>query len=200
MIEPADTFEVKGIKCEIHYDQHAGNPYDEFDQLGELLSDVRDYTFGTKYDFSRFKSTRHAARYLTLCESYAIAIPFVFQDYGSSGALAYLDTPDDVSSDYPRIDGFLVVSKQQFEEEGMDLEKTEAAARAGFNEFAAYVAGEVFGYRAAPGDEDEDSCWGYYGSLDYVKAEATRAAEYIAHERWVNEEPSFDVAEALAGA
>jgi hypothetical protein len=56
--------------------------------------------------------------------------------------------------------------------------------------------GEVYGYVVADGDDDMDSCWGFYGDIEYVISQAKESAEYIARERFLNVEPP-DIAEVI---
>lgn len=199
-----ETYEHAGEKVRIWYDEYAGNPYTEWDQASELLIGprlARDYNLGETWEgLENCSSVAQAARYLTMFGGYVLAIPFRFDDYGSSGARTYL-----VDEWSDRCAGFLVLTQEAYEREfaGMpltgDAEHTaEKTCRAEFGAFRAWVEQEVYGWTAGTG-EDADSVGGYYGELEYVKQEANERAEEIAHEKWINQEPPADVAEVLAG-
>jgi len=121
-------------------------------------------------------------------------VPFQIDDHGSNGSRAYLT---DIDND--RCTGFIVIRQKEFEKELALYPEWDAMQdiEAEFSEFASWIKGEVYGYVVADGDEDVDSCWGFYGDIAYVTARAKEAAEYIARERFINEEP-LDVAEVLA--
>lgn len=140
-------------------------------------------------------SSAAMARWLTLFGGYAVAIPWHLADYGSSGLQAWLTSPDDEP------ENFLVVTREAVVENWGDLSpesvaRAENTARAEFAEFASYVEGGACGFVVAPGDDDEESVWGFY-DRDYCEREARETASHIAQERRVNEEP-IDVAEVLA--
>ncbi len=194
-MEPYETFEHDGMTVEIHGMDDAENPYKSFDQASEILSDVKDYDLGEPVPhpeawYREDPSSAVMQRYLTMFGGYALAIPFDFRDYGSGGARVHLTEPDDDPAS-----GFLVLSREAFDKEfsafGMALRSddpeehtAERTCRGEFAAFRAYVEGEVFGYVVKdPAGEVIDSCWGYYGELDYVREEAKRVAEYEAKER-----------------
>ena len=182
-MEPFETFEVEGLTVELLPDWEAGNPYREWDQASEILSDVRDYDLGGSVPhpesvYADTPPSRTMARWLTLFGGYAVALPFYFADHGSGGARAWLHDPDDDPAS-----GWLVMTREAAAEFD-SVADAEACARAEFSAFRAWLEGEVIGFavRTASGDII-DSCFGYYGELDYVRQEATRIAEAEAAER-----------------
>lgn len=48
--------------------------------------------------------------------------------------------------------------------------------------FDQYLRGEVYGYEILEGDEVIESCWGFFGSSDYVLQEAVDAAKHMTQE------------------
>lgn len=199
-MEPFETEEHAGFICELHYDFDAGNPYTEWDQASKLLSDVKDYDLGADVPhpeswYRETPSSKVMQRYLTMFDGYAIAIRWTFQDYGSSGARTWLDTPDDDPAH-----GWLVMTTETVEKEwNGDLAAAEKCARAEFDSFRAWIEQEVCGYVVRDPETDDiiDSCWGFYGETEYVMEEARKVAEYERKERLLNQEPT-DVAERLA--
>lgn len=190
MTHLVDEFTHDGVKVEIRADDLAGNPYDVYDQASSLLVGrelARNYDLSPEtIDLDPFVSIAHAHRWLTLFGGYLHAIPFKFQDYGSSGVRAWLTDPED-----DHADGFVVVSQE-------DIDKTGAtdydeAARQDFALFVQYVEQDVYGYVAAPGTALEDSCWSFYGR-ESVDEAAKEAAEDIARQRadqWSENAPEY---------
>lgn len=187
-MEAFETFEHAGTKVSIYQDYDAGDPFEQFDQLAELMWTDREHAYknvggrvSIDYDHfldpERFTSAAHMQRYLTLMERYLVAIPFQLVDYGSNGYQAHvLAEPDDA-----RISGFLVVSEANREKVGAPLEGIAENAMHDFNQWKAWVEGDVYGYVVKTSDERE-SCWGFYGDLDYVRKEAREEAERLGAE------------------
>src|SRR5690349_20588473 len=95
-MEPVEKFEHAGIDCAIYWDPDAGNPYREWDMASRVIVSprvARSFDIGEEWPrtLEDASSVAVAARYLRICEGYAVAVPFVFQDYGSSGSRAWLD-------------------------------------------------------------------------------------------------------------
>ena len=188
-----EEYEHAGIPVRIVHDEDAENPYYAFDQASELLySGDYDFkckpvpAFGSWYRDE--PSSAIMARWLTLFGGYALAIPWHLADYGSNGLQVWLHDPDDDPAS-----GFVVMTQATINKEwGGEREKAEACARAEFETFCNYVEQDVYGFIVAEGTEDEDPCFGFYGSLDghysgrevpYVMQEANAVAECIAEER-----------------
>lgn len=210
-MEAFETFEHEGVTVSLYYDEHAEDPFETHDQLAELVWTERDRAYKNVgghvsidhahyLDTDDFSSVEHAQRYLTLMRRYLVAVPFRVVDYGSGGVRASLVRDPWTDEDLTRISGFVVVSEANREMTGAPLEGLEENALLDWKEWKAWAEGEVFGYVAALPDADEDeqdSCWGFYGDLEYVRKEAREAAEAIASSHRANEEPP-DVAEVLA--
>lgn len=180
----ADSYEVEGVRVELHYDEQAENPYQASENLSEILVGprlARDYNLGETFARMEDASTLAVAtRYLTLMDECAVAIPFVHEEHGPQSRVFL------VSPDYDRAAGFVVVGRAAVEREygsvtPETIAQAEKCARNEFTEFASYVGGEVYGFVVAPGLPEEDSCWGFYG--EYVREAAKEAAEYAAQEK-----------------
>ena len=182
--EPFETFEHEGFQVELYTDYDAGNPYTEWDQASEILSDVKDYNLGgdvphPEQAYSDTPASATMARWLTLFGGYAVAIPWYFADYGSSGARVWLHDPNDDPAS-----GWLVMTIEVAKDCFEPIEDAEKCARSEFNAFRAWIEGEVIGYVVRAGNGDViDSCWGYYGEIEYVRDEARRAAKDESDER-----------------
>lgn len=176
--------DVDGVEIRIYRDDVAGNPYQEWDTLSSLLAVPdrpihRDYRLDaeTISALGDLPTSALQARYLTLFGGYAVAIPYVIEDYGSNGLRGWLTTPDDAP-----VDGFVVVARKALAEEGVDRETAERCAHQEWSTFGHWLEGDVFGYVIDPDGPDEDSCWGYYGFAD-VREAALEAARYAADQK-----------------
>lgn len=203
----ADEFEHVGIPIKIIYDPHADDPRHNRDSIAVYVWGP-DYSHLAEKNHDEFINLDHydfreatqwtpvakAARWLTLMDYHAIAVPFRIEDYGSNGSQAYLSDLDD-----DRCSGFVCIPRKAVTEELTAWPEWDPMEyiKADFGEFAAWIENEVYGWVAADGEDDEESCWGYYGDLEYARNEAKEAAEHIAKERLINEEP-LDVAEVMA--
>ena len=200
-MQPVDTFEHAGIRCDIYQDDTAGNPYDEYDCASRLLvlpEHARNYIGGEPAPRGdAYASTAHGARYLRIMEGYAVVVPFRYDDYGSGGVRVYATTDDD-----ERASGYVVVDHETVAREwddnaehGTAIERAEKCARAELEQFAQWVAGDVYGYVVADGTPEETSVWGFYGSdgmhdkpgSDDAWTEARAEAEQAAKDRAVRE-------------
>jgi hypothetical protein len=92
--------------------------------------------------------------------------------------------------------GFIYDTPEGREECGTPLDRIEEVLKSEVEVYDMELTGQVYGYVVAPDDDDEDSCWGFYGMED-VTEEAKSSAEWIAKQRAINTEPT-DVAEVLA--
>ena len=176
-----ETFEHAGIPVEIVQDTDAGDPFEQFEQLAEIVWTDREHASSREQfrDPDYFRDVAHMQRYLTLMDGYLVAVPFRLVDYGSGGnrATLYRDA-------YPeRVSGFLVVSEAQREKVGASREGLEENALHDWNQWRAWVEGDVYGYVVASGAEDSESVFGFYGDLEYVRKEARETAEDVAAER-----------------
>lgn len=205
-----ETYEHKGVSVSFYYDETAGDPFEQFDQLAAIVWTDEDRArvnrngrvsvdYSRYLDMDRFSSLAHAERYLTLMRRYLLAIPFAVIDYGSGGVRAELIREPYDDRDERILSGFLVVSEENREKVGAPMEGLRENALADWKVWKAWAQGEVYGYTAQL-DDEFDSCFGFYEGQDltYLREAANEAADAIAHDVFVNQEPA-DVAEVLAG-
>lgn len=193
-----ERFEHCGVDVRLYADDTAGNPYDDMDQASRIMGFDELHRAGfaeERFSVDEDRELKVLARWLTLFGGEAVAIPFTFSDYGSSGIRVSLTTVDN-----DRAAGFVVVSREKVAEEWPTettidgetltaLEMAERCARAEFETWAAWLEGDVYGYVVAKGTPEEESVWGFYGpGMEYVKEEARSQAMYAAFERAVREE------------
>lgn len=193
----AESFEHAGCQVSIYQDPEPGSPL-EWDNLGiavafdYLAGEYREGSFyervseGQEDEAYRRGGWQLLARYLRMTEG-AEAVPFSMADYGSSGLRIYAE-----SLDTDRVAGFLYADRAKIiAEYGDDSEWSRETARsclrAEIEALAQYAEGDIYGYIVEE-DEEHDSCWGFYG-IEEAKAEARSAAECIAREVAINQEP-----------
>jgi hypothetical protein len=149
------------------------------------------------------------ARYLSLTGQ-GIAVPFTFQDYGSSGSRLWADDVDSDEDDPPS--GFIFASAEKIAEEwNGNKADAEACLRRELSDWGAYVEGNVVGFVVRDPETGQvlESCWGFYPEqpnperrrefgwiAEHAHAieEANSVAEYLRHERDVEEEPQLEEA------
>ena len=181
MPEPLETLEYEGYEIKIFHDDDAANPLTEFDFAPTLvLHDKAERHFGwtTDDDWSerlnealdRLSERHPMQRCLAIIERWlrvfhGIATVLPVSAYEHSGTMVYLGTEhhwsDQSGWDSGWI-GWLFATPEQLAE--WEPGRVAAALTDSFCEFAAWVAGEMFGYVIeAPDGREIDSCWGYYG-------------------------------------
>ena len=205
-MEPFETYEVGGMTVELHYDPDPWSPA-EWDQMAEMVAGprlARHYTLtklttdGTEDEAIERGGARLLTRYLRLVEG-AEVVPFRFDDYGANGARLYTLDDDDHPSGF-----FRVTREKLIEEYGDDSEESRAKARRVIESEAkswdSYLQGEVYAFVVKNQDgEHVESLWGIYDDtpgLEYLRSEATSAAEWEDRDRLINQEPT-DIAEVL---
>lgn len=62
--------------------------------------------------------------------------------------------------------------------DGTTIERAVSLMRSEVEEYDQYLRGEVYGYVVADGEDDEQSCWRFYGR-GYVEKEAREVAEML---------------------
>lgn len=167
MTHVVETEEVGEYRIEIVLDTDPQNPRREYDHAVTMVCFHGRYNLGDdheyhKDDYSSWDELRKAIEkhekpvaikplYLYDHSGLALSIE-AFSDPWDSGQVgwAYL-TPEN--------------------EEKFGIPDAEKAIEAEIEEYAAYLSGDVYGFRVYLGDEEVASCWGFYG-LDYCKEAA----------------------------
>lgn len=135
------------VTCEIHYDQDAGDPFIENDQLGTLVIHNRH---APRQVHEEMRGVKVAVRVL---------LPPSYTDRNYTEGFVYM-TPDEVRKEY----GSDSVANR---------EKAQAALLSEAREWRAWADGNSFGYilkveeecpccgQRKPVDQEHDSCWGF---------------------------------------
>jgi hypothetical protein len=103
-----------------------------------------------------------------------LVIPVEFSDGQCNGSI-YETYPSGAN-------GCVYVTKEKIEYEwgkgAAATKKAKSYLRTEIETYNSYVEGEVYGWTATLGEHAE-SCWGYFGELDYMRSEAVSAAEHM---------------------
>lgn len=203
MLYEAESYEHAGIPVRIVYDPEPQDPR-EWTQLGEMVCWHRRYNLGDRQIDSREQEAlerggmRLLNRYLRLVKGATCVVPLGLIDH--SGLAMYPGGgphwSDSAGWDSGTV-GFIYDTPEGRADCGTPPDKIEEGLKAEIKEYDQFLRGEVYGYIVADGCDDEESCFGFFGDLEYVVSEANEMAENIAHERAINTEPR-DVAEVLA--
>lgn len=189
MSDAHETFEHAGIMVEIHHDDEPESPRD-WENLGTMVCYHDRYRLGDKdngfadvNDRLNYVDVNVVWRYMRRYA--AVVLPLGLYDhsrismYVSSGGHPCPWDSGDV--------GFIYVTRERVIKEWGDLspesiDKAGRALRAEVETYDQYLTGNVWGYVVAPGTDDEDSCWGFFGA-DCCAREARDVAAAIASER-----------------
>lgn len=191
MTEVLDRILYREYTIEILPDYDAGNPFVEFDELSTLVLHQRaEQHFGWSTDkdwaallqgklneiaeqgvierlYGPGGALETVNRWLETDHHIPVVLPVSALDH--SGVLPYLGTgahPVDPGGWDSGWVGWLFATPEQLRKaELTDPGQIEKSLRASFAQFAAWVSGDVVGYRIVDGAGTElTSCWGFYGS------------------------------------
>lgn len=176
----AHVEEYKGYNIEIHYDDNAENPNDAMEMFGHLISWHSRYAIGEKHDYAgpdelyaEIKPSDVVLPVYLYDHSGLRLSTGSFNDPWDSGQIGYIVAwADDIRRNY----GVKRISKRI-------REKVINALAAEVEIWDAYLSGEVYGYVVLDNNgEHVDSCWGFYGDMDYMISEAKAAVDYETRE------------------
>ena len=179
MTDAIETFEHNGFKVKLCLDPEPMNPRKEFDHFTTLACWHRRQNLGDA------QIVPTSAKDLTeeMGEEDILAIlPLYIYEHGgiTMRTGAFSDQWDSGQV------GWGYVTREQAKQLGSPPEGGESAQayyerviREEVAEYDQYLTGQVYGYIVEDEDGDHiDSCWGFYGDLDYVRTEAKSAAEH----------------------
>lgn len=182
--------EYEGYTIEVIPDHDAGNPFTEWDGMPTLVlhrKSERHFGWSTDKDWvdTLDEAMRHLEasnaqwrlpqvlaiidRWLRIFHDIPVTIPVGAMEH--SGVMAYLGTGhpagDEQGWDSGWV-GWLFGTREQITEWGIDDDEVDKSLRADFEQFAAWVAGDVVGYRITdPDDTVIADCYGFYGSEQF---------------------------------
>lgn len=192
--------EYKGYTIEIHQDDLAPDPREEFDNFSTMVTVGGRYTLGGPDDL-RLSVSGIMDMQTRLEKEGAIILPIYLYDHGgvSIDTRSFVGRAQHAEWDSGQV-GFVYATREQvFKEFGGKImtqtvrTKAENLLRAEVKEYDQYLRGEVYGYNIldrAGEDLEYGSCWGFFGDtkdmLDEAKAiidaaikEPMTSAEYV---------------------
>lgn len=203
-----ETYEHEGVEIKIYQDEDPPNPRED-DQLAVLYCWHPDYKLGDE-QFTRndHDSMTDVIEFLSTERKAVVIVPLFLLDHSgitmSAGraldlnawSKADIEARDRFVGDAAGWDtthvGFGYVTLERANELGVG----EAAKKEGENlldvferqlrnevaEYDQFLTGDVYGFVAGDGSDEDGSCWGLFG-FDYAKSEAESCASWIAKER-----------------
>jgi hypothetical protein len=186
-------------RTEIVQDEDPQNPRTEWDNLGKMVCFHKKYQLGDKHKLaaSDFQSLEDYLK----ASGAAVILPLYLYDHGGitistrpfscpwdSGQIGfiYLDKKDlekEFGNNPLMIDGGRLTP--QLQKLALEILETEVET---YNQ---YLTGDVWGYRIFKGEEEVDSCWGFFGR-DYCEQQAKETVEAMVKA----DEPLFEMSGA----
>jgi len=167
------TLKYKGFTVEIHYDDDPSNPRTDFDCLGKMVCFHRNYIIGDK-DHG-FRDADEVMAHIKATK--AVWLPVYLYDHSG---LTINTTGFSCPWDSGQVGVIFVEREKALKEFGGKRQaltravrgKVEQCLRGEVETYDQMLRGEVYGYIVKKEGESEDSCWGFYGDMDYCIDEA----------------------------
>jgi len=162
----------KGFTIEIHVDEFPCDPRKEYDHAGNLIFFHSRYNLGEQ---NLFDSPQECIDILTRTKAYFL--PVYLNDHSG---LRISAAPFSCHWDSGQI-GFIYISREDAHKKfgPRPKSKTMKLLQAEIIEYDCYISGQVYGYIVKDSSgNDQDSCWGFYGEIDYVISQAREFIDY----------------------
>lgn len=187
-----DTYKLKGGKyLKVIQDENAADPRD-WDNLGTMACFHKRYSLGDKdrgYDSKDYNSWKEMFK--AIAKKNAIILPLYLYDHSG---ITISTKPFSCPWDSGQI-GFIFISREKILEEYNRkhlsqklLQRITTYLEGEVETYDQFLTGDVYGFKvyeneeALDEDEDEDSCWGFFGSdpkkngmLDHIAGELEEA-------------------------
>jgi hypothetical protein len=175
------TIEYRNHRIEIKQDISPVNPREEWDNFGRMICFHKRYNLGDKHELDHEKESGDFAKYIKTNKK-IVAFPVYMYDH--SGLTISTNISDFRAIDSHGWDwgllGWIYTTKEnirkEFSVKRVTKKYVELAKNLLLGEVTAYndyLIGNVFGYEVFDNDgEWIDSCWGFYGDVDYVEQQA----------------------------
>jgi hypothetical protein len=165
-----NTYNLKdGRIIEVIQDNDAQNPREEWDNFGTMICFHRRYTLGDKHKYDSPDEAMAAVKK----QGIGLLLPMYMYDHSG---ITIRTTPFSCPWDSGQI-GFIYITKAKLREEysvkrvtKKIIEKARLNLLAEVTTYNQFLTGETFGFKtyaneeAKDAGEEQDSCWGFYGS------------------------------------
>lgn len=175
-MEAIEVYEHAGLTVKIFSDSDPESPR-EWDNLGTMVCFHRRYNLGDK---NEFKTPTELQEFLE--ETKAIHLPLYLYDHSG---LTMNTTGFSCPWDSGQV-GIIFVTPENIRKEfgkkritAKLREKVKEILLAEVKTFDEYLRGDVYGYVVEKDGNHLDSCWGFYGGIDYCKEQANSVAENV---------------------
>lgn len=194
MSDSVKTIEYKNHTIEIKLDSSPVNPREEWDNFGRMICFHKRYNIGDKHELPHEKDADDFAKYIKSNKN-VVSFPVYMLDH--SGLTISIDASKFRACDPQAWDwgllGWIYTTKEDIRKEFKlkritkhYLEVAQELLKSEVEVFDQYLTGQVFGYEIFDSEgEWIDSCWGFYGDVDYVEKEAKEivAAQFPVDEK-----------------
>ncbi len=187
------TYELNnGKTLEVIQDEDAQNPRTEFDNLGTMICFHNRYRLGDKHDYDvrpeYYGSWKDMIKRFGRANDAAVILPIYMYDHSG---ITISTTPFSCPWDSGQI-GFIFIPKSKVREEYKVKrispklrDKITTYLLGEVETYNQFLTGDVYGFKVMNAEgEEEDSCWGFYGSdpkengmLDHVGAKLLEEVE-----------------------
>lgn len=166
-------------RCYVLYDRDPPNPREDYDNAGHMVCWHRHYNLGDEHEFSDPEDFGATTKNWKGDDRIEIILPLFLYDHSGitmstasytchwdSGQVGYIYlTRGDVLKEwgYKRLNAARIA-------------KLESYLKAEVETYDQYLTGDVYGLVTVGGDNDTDSCWGYFG-LKYAREQAKEMVE-----------------------
>jgi hypothetical protein len=174
----------------IFHDESPESPR-EWDNLGTMVCFHRRYDLGDKHGYcsGNYDGWEEMEEAIIENENVHTILPLYLYDHSG---ITISTSPFSCNWDSGQI-GFIYVSKDKVQKEGIDESKVEEYLKGEVQTYDQYLTGDVYGYKVYKvttcnhgheHEEDLDSCWGFYGEEECI-SEAKGIVEYYVEKKEV---------------
>ena len=176
-----ETVEYKDHTINIYPDEDPDDPRN-WDNLGTMACFHRRYSLGDGHSYSIEEAKELEA------SPDVVSLPLYLYDHSGLrmkvGSFQGLLSQGHAEFDSGCV-GFIYVTKERIKEEysvkkisKKTMVKALSVLEAEVKTYDEYLSGNVLGYVVERGGEELDSCWGFYGGLEYILKEARAVVDH----------------------
>jgi hypothetical protein len=169
-----ETIEHRSHTIEIYYDESPESPR-EWDNIGTIMTKENSRILNNESDIGE----EELDELIEQDKAHAIDI-YAYSHCGTIISTSPFSCPWDSGKA-----GYIYVTKEKWESEGRenweDKKELDRHLKCEIETLDKYMQGDVYGYVIKEGEDELDSCWGFYG-LDHCITEAKSLVDY-----WLDE-------------